>query len=136
MRSLTQLRLGLLLLLSILCAADPNPEPEPEPEPEADPEAQTYTNNAPFSGAIYIVDPNGQQITAQGQNWCPNFASLSCGSMGSPSWCCPSGYTCATVANSGIIGCCPAGSSCAGSVNGAAVTTVTVQAASAQTSVV
>lgn len=64
----------LSLLFPILCLADP----------EADP--QTYTNNAPFSGAIYIVNPNGQQVTTTDANMCPSYASVSCGSIGQPSW--------------------------------------------------
>ncbi|ORY12855.1 hypothetical protein BCR34DRAFT_481942 [Clohesyomyces aquaticus] len=106
-----------IFLFPVLCTANP----------EADP--QTYTNNAPFSGAIYIVNPNGESVNAAGANYCPSYASLSCANMGQPSWCCPSSYTCASPANSGgIIGCCPSGSTCGGSVNVASITTITVQA--------
>ncbi|KAF2706297.1 hypothetical protein K504DRAFT_386473 [Pleomassaria siparia CBS 279.74] len=106
------------LLFPILCLAAPGAEPEP----------QSYTNNAPFSGAIYIVNPNGQQVTTTNTNMCPSTASTSCSVINQPSWCCPSSYTCASPANSGgLIGCCPAGSSCGGSVNVASITTVTVQ---------
>lgn len=112
------------LLFPILCIADP----------EADP--QQYTNYAPFSGAIYIVGPGGQQVSTTDANVCPNYASVSCSNINQPSWCCPSSYTCASPANSnGLIGCCPAGSSCGGSVNVASITTITVQAAQ-QTNVV
>ena len=62
------------LFLPFLCIA----------APEADP--QTYTNNAPFSGAIYIVSPDGQQITTTNSNMCPNYASVSCSSINAPSW--------------------------------------------------
>ncbi|KAF2468643.1 uncharacterized protein BDR25DRAFT_265439 [Lindgomyces ingoldianus] len=103
-------------LLPILCIA----------EPDADPQ---YTNNAPFSGAIYIVNPNGESVNAAGTNYCPSYASVSCANMGSPSWCCPASYTCASPPNSGgLIGCCPSGSTCGGNVNVASITTVTVQA--------
>ncbi|KAF2737099.1 hypothetical protein EJ04DRAFT_136127 [Polyplosphaeria fusca] len=131
-----------ILLFFALCAADPVPIPHPLPEPGPDANAaagavpQSYTNNAPFSGAIYIVNSDGQGVTTQATNMCPDYASLSCGSMGQPAWCCPSSYTCASPPNSGgIIGCCPDGSSCGGSVNVASVTTVTVYAQQ-QTSVV
>ncbi|KAF2193450.1 hypothetical protein K469DRAFT_549716 [Zopfia rhizophila CBS 207.26] len=121
MESLNRLRL-LLVLFPIFCVANPD--------------AQQYTNNAPFSGAIYIVNPNGQEVNAAGANVCPSYASASCSNIGHPSWCCPSNYTCASPPNSGgLIGCCPNGSSCGGTVNVAAVTTVTVQYAQ-QTSVV
>ena len=74
--------------LPIFCAARPEALPEALPQPEAiaEAEAQTYTNNAPFSGAIYIVNPDGQAVTAQGSNMCPNYASLSCGDISQPSW--------------------------------------------------
>lgn len=57
-------------------------------EPIAKPEAlpQQLTNNAPFSGAVYIVDGNGGQVSAQGTNYCPSSASLSCSNAGLPSW--------------------------------------------------
>ncbi|KAF2830810.1 hypothetical protein CC86DRAFT_391630 [Ophiobolus disseminans] len=98
---------------------------EPIAKPEAVP--QQFTNNAPFSGAVYIVDPNGGQVSAQGTNFCPSSASVSCSNVGLPSWCCPANYACASPANSnGLIGCCPSGNTCGGIVNVAQVTTVTV----------
>ncbi|KAF2493566.1 hypothetical protein BU16DRAFT_528842 [Lophium mytilinum] len=89
------------------------------------PRQDTY---APFSGAIYIVYPNGQQVNAAGANMCPSYASVSCSSINQPSWCCPTTYTCAVPSSSsGLIGCCPPNTSCSGAVNAAAVTTITVQ---------
>jgi len=75
-------------VLPILCAAAPEAQPEAIADPEAIPEAeaQTLTNNAPFSGAVYIVSPNGQAVTAEGTNMCPSYASLSCGDISQPSW--------------------------------------------------
>ncbi|KAF3050420.1 hypothetical protein E8E11_006611 [Didymella keratinophila] len=70
----------IVLLLGALCAATP----EASPDAEADAEPQ-ITNNAPFSGAIYLVNPNGEQITAQGTNYCPSSASQSCSSVNAPS---------------------------------------------------
>jgi len=91
------------------------------------PEPQTYTY-APFSGAIYLIAPNGQTVNTASADMCPSYASVSCSSIGQPSWCCPNSYTCASVPSSpGLIGCCPAGSTCGGSVNAAAITTITVQ---------
>lgn len=40
------------------------------------------SNNAPFSGIVYIVDPNGQPISAATTNMCPAQAPVSCGSAG------------------------------------------------------
>jgi hypothetical protein len=57
---------------------------EPIARPEAVP--QQYTNNAPFSGAVYIVSPDGGQVTAQGTNMCPASASVSCSNVNQPSW--------------------------------------------------
>jgi hypothetical protein len=76
------------LLLPTFCAARPEPRPEAIADPEAiaEAEAQTLTNNAPFSGAVYIVDPNGQAVTAQNSNMCPAYASSSCGDIGQTSW--------------------------------------------------
>ncbi|KAF2812245.1 uncharacterized protein BDZ99DRAFT_486869 [Mytilinidion resinicola] len=89
------------------------------------PRQNTY---APFSGAIYIVYPNGQQVNQASTNMCPSYASVSCSSINQPSWCCPTSYTCALPSSSsGIIGCCPPNTSCGGAVNAAAVTTITVQ---------
>ncbi|KAF2274090.1 uncharacterized protein EI97DRAFT_422985 [Westerdykella ornata] len=105
--------------------------PEPRPDPDPDPLPQ-FTNNAPFSGAIYIVNTDGQPITYTSgvdQNLCPAQAPVSCGTINQPSWCCPNSYTCAVPASSnGLIGCCPSGSSCAGPLNQASVSTVTVYA--------
>ncbi|KAL6712209.1 hypothetical protein ACN47E_000086 [Coniothyrium glycines] len=118
MRSFAQWSFGLSLLA--MCIAEPIAIPEAIP--------QQLTNNAPFSGAVYIVNPNGQQLTAQDTgNWCPSSASVSCNSVGQPSWCCPANYACSVPANSnGLIGCCPNGNTCGGAVNVAQVTTVTV----------
>jgi hypothetical protein len=57
-------------------------------EPIAMPAAipQQITNNAPFSGAVYIVSPDGQQVVAQGTNMCPASASVSCANVNQPSW--------------------------------------------------
>ncbi|KAJ8118594.1 hypothetical protein OPT61_g481 [Boeremia exigua] len=116
-------------LFVTLCIA----RPEALPEAAADAEPQ-ITNNAPFSGAVYLVYPDGQQITAQNTNFCPSSASQSCSSVNAPSWCCPANYACVLPANSnGLLGCCPAGNSCGGSVNAAAVTTVTVHAQQPET---
>lgn len=68
-------------LFAVLCAA----RPEAKPEAEAD-AAPQITNNAPFSGAIYLVTPDGQQVTAQDTNYCPSSASQSCSSVNAPSW--------------------------------------------------
>ncbi|KAF2651325.1 hypothetical protein K491DRAFT_553538, partial [Lophiostoma macrostomum CBS 122681] len=116
----------LSLLLPVLCYARPNADPEAQPEPDAAAEPQTYQNN--FSGAIYIVYPDGQAVAA-GTNMCPNTASGSCSNAGYPSWCCPASYSCAAPQGSnGLIGCCPNGNTCGGAVNVASVTTITVQA--------
>lgn len=68
-------------LFGTLCAAIP----KANPEAEADAYPQ-ITNNAPFSGAVYIVNSNGQEVTAQGTNYCPSSASQSCSSVNAPSW--------------------------------------------------
>jgi hypothetical protein len=60
----------LSLLLPLLTLADPDPQ---------------FTNNAPFSGIIYLVDPNGQPVNAASTNFCPSQAPVSCGSIGQPS---------------------------------------------------
>ncbi|KAF2643537.1 hypothetical protein P280DRAFT_255407 [Massarina eburnea CBS 473.64] len=118
-------------------APDANPEALPNPDANAIPDAdpQTLTNNAPFSGAVYIVDSNGQQVTNANTNYCPNSASVSCGDdISQWGWCCPSGYTCATTSNSnGMIGCCPSGKNCGQTVNVAAASTVTVTVQAQQT---
>lgn len=116
----------------VLCRAYALPEPYPEAEahPEAFAEAQNLVNNAPFSGAIYIVDPNGQP--AQGS--CPATASQSCGDQGHPSWCCPGACSCIQQQNqNGYIGCCPIGQTCGGPVS---VETVTVTAQAQPTALV
>lgn len=68
-------------LLIALCAATP----EAKPEAKADPMPQ-FNNNAPFSGAIYLVNTDGQQVTVQDTNYCPSSASQSCSSINAPSW--------------------------------------------------
>lgn len=70
-----------VLLLGALCVATP----DASPDAEADAQPQ-ITNNAPFSGAVYLVNPNGEQFTAQGMNYCPSSASQSCSSVNAPSW--------------------------------------------------
>ncbi|KAF2036509.1 hypothetical protein EK21DRAFT_95782 [Setomelanomma holmii] len=111
---------SLLVLLFVACDVA-----EPIAKPGA--LAQQLTNNAPFSGAVYIVNPNGGQVVTQGTNMCPASASVSCSNVNQPSWCCPANYVCAAPANSnGLIGCCPNGNTCGGSVNVAQITTVTV----------
>ncbi|KAF2003609.1 hypothetical protein P154DRAFT_78823 [Amniculicola lignicola CBS 123094] len=129
MHSIVSSRFLFALLLTCVFA-----NAEADAEPEADP--QTYTNNAPFSGAIYIVNPNGQEITTANTNMCPSYASISCSNAGAPSWCCTNNYVCVAPANAGgLIGCCPSGSTCGGTINVASITTVTVQVQQ-QTSVV
>jgi hypothetical protein len=71
--------LGLLVSSLVVCIAEPIAKPVAVP--------QELTNNAPFSGAVYIVNADGHQVTAQDGNWCPSSASLSCGKEGYPSWC-------------------------------------------------
>jgi hypothetical protein len=111
------------LLFTAFCIAAPEPRPKAEAAP------QELTNNAPFSGSVYLVYPNGQQVTTQDSNWCPASASKSCSSVNQPSWCCPAEYACVAPANAnGLLGCCPNGNTCGGVVNVAQVTTVTVQA--------
>jgi hypothetical protein len=80
------MRLRISHLAFLLLPSSSTAHPEAEAEPDASADAQTYTNNAPFSGAIYIVNPNGQQISAASANMCPSYASLSCGNIGAPSW--------------------------------------------------
>lgn len=80
MRNLTPYKL-IGLLFAALCAA----APEARPDAEAD-AAPQITNNAPFSGAVYLVNPDGQQVTAQGTNYCPSSVSQSCSSVNAPSW--------------------------------------------------
>ncbi|PVI05146.1 hypothetical protein DM02DRAFT_127848 [Periconia macrospinosa] len=119
--------MNIMRLPSYFCGAFPLLISSAFANPDAEP--QTYSNNAPFSGAIYIVDGNGQHVTTQSSNLCPNTASISCGDINQWGWCCPSGYTCVQPANqNSILGCCPAGGNCAGSVNVASIQTVTVAA--------
>jgi hypothetical protein len=67
------------------------PEPLPEAAAEAAPDAldarQVY-NNAPFSGAIYIVgvNTNGAALTPASAAWCPNYAPQGCGNIGVWNW--------------------------------------------------
>ncbi|KAF2258021.1 hypothetical protein CC78DRAFT_151290 [Lojkania enalia] len=112
--------------------AYPQPEAYPLPKPHSQPKPypDQYNNYAPFSGAIYIVNSNGQPVEYTGSNMCPSWASISCNNIHAPSWCCPALYTCSSPEDwGGVIGCCPAGSSCAGFGSVASVTTITVQAA-------
>ena len=51
----------------------------------AAPEPQTYTY-APFSGAIYLIAPNGQTVSTESADMCPTYASVSCSTIGQPSW--------------------------------------------------
>lgn len=74
-----------LQLVAVLFAALCIAVPEARPDAEADALPQ-FTNNAPFSGAVYLVNPNGEQVTAQGTNYCPSSASQSCSSVNAPSW--------------------------------------------------
>lgn len=80
MRNLAVVRL-VAALFAALCAATP----EARPEAEAD-AAPQISNNAPFSGAVYLVNSDGQQVTAQNTNYCPSSASQSCSSVNAPSW--------------------------------------------------
>ncbi|KAF2449652.1 hypothetical protein P171DRAFT_197250 [Karstenula rhodostoma CBS 690.94] len=122
-----RLRLVIFAFPFVLSTCTAHAVPEPRPEPKAFAEAQSYVNNAPFSGAIYIVNPDGQP--AQGS--CPAHASLSCGDQGHPSWCCPGGCSCVQQqGTNGYVGCCPAGNNCAGPVS---VSTLTVTAQAQQT---
>lgn len=68
-------------LLVALCAATP----EANPKAKADSMPQ-FNNNAPFSGAIYLVNTDGQQVTVKDTNYCPSSASQSCSSINAPSW--------------------------------------------------
>ena len=68
----------LALLLPVSTGAEPIAKPEAIP--------QQLTNNAPFSGAVYIVSPDGGQVVAQGTNMCPASASVSCANVNQPSW--------------------------------------------------
>ncbi|KAF2203363.1 hypothetical protein GQ43DRAFT_271138 [Delitschia confertaspora ATCC 74209] len=112
----------------------------PESIPKAALAPRQYTQNAPFTGALFIYNagcPPGnscQQPNAAASNWCPSNAPVSCSSINQPSWCCPPNYTCASPPNSnGLIGCCPSGCSCNGNINAASISTVTVGAVAVQT---
>ncbi|KIW03208.1 uncharacterized protein PV09_05433 [Verruconis gallopava] len=90
-----------------------------------------------FSGAIYIVGPNGQSLSnlnAASPAYCPNSAPQSCGNIGVWNWCCPSGNTCAWADSAHTyVGCCPSGVTCAqGSVNANQIQTVTVYVTTTQ----
>ncbi|KAF2433373.1 hypothetical protein EJ08DRAFT_694654 [Tothia fuscella] len=111
----------------------PIPIPEPEAFPEAEAEAepiaarQVIYNNAPFSGAVYIVGANGAQLGAASPAYCPNQAPQGCGNIGVWNWCCPAGNTCAwTSTDHTVVGCCPQGSSCSGAVDRNSIQTVTI----------
>ena len=47
----------------------------------AAPEPQTYTY-APFSGAIYLIAPNGQTVSTESVDICPSYASVSYSTIG------------------------------------------------------
>jgi hypothetical protein len=98
------------------------PEPFPGALAEAEPDAlgtrQILYNNAPFSGAIYIVGANGAQLTPASAAWCPNYAPQGCGNIGVWNWCCPSGNSCAWAnSDHSVVGCCPSGTTCSGSID-------------------
>jgi hypothetical protein len=60
-----------------------------EVEPDALDKRQTVYNNAPFSGAIYIVGVNGANgaaLTPASAAWCPNYAPQGCGNIGVWNW--------------------------------------------------
>ncbi|KAH8636019.1 hypothetical protein IG631_07853 [Alternaria alternata] len=69
---------SLVVATLTLCVAEPIAKPEAIP--------QQISNNAPFSGAVYIVNPEGQSVVAQDANWCPSSASVSCSNVNQPSW--------------------------------------------------
>jgi hypothetical protein len=101
--------------------AAPLPRPTAEPQPEAQPNAkavrQVVYNNAPFSGAVYIVGQGGAQLSPASAAWCPNQAPQGCGNIGVWNWCCPSGNTCAWASSDqSVVGCCPNGVTCSGTV--------------------
>ncbi|KAF2753957.1 hypothetical protein EJ05DRAFT_160890 [Pseudovirgaria hyperparasitica] len=140
-----QLQPTLLTLLILTLTPHTTAKALPYPNPHPLPLPQTLINNAPFSGAIYIVDPSGQPITTTttpntnnpltnppaNTNICPATAPQPCSNL--LSWCCPTGYTCVAPASAaGLVGCCPDGATCTGTLDVALVTTVTVQVAVAQ----
>lgn len=47
---------------------------------------QTVYNNAPFSGAIYLVGSNGAQLSSASYAICPNQAPQGCGNIGVWNW--------------------------------------------------
>ena len=57
-------------------------ERSPQPEAEAHPQGNYYA----FSGAVYIVGSNGQQLNAASPAYCPNQAPQSCGNIGVWNW--------------------------------------------------
>jgi hypothetical protein len=99
-----------LLIFTPFACADPVPVAISEPEanafalPFSQPEAfsdafaeikldaldkrQTVYNNAPFSGAIYVVGVNGagNALTPASAAWCPNYAPQGCGNIGVWNW--------------------------------------------------
>jgi len=117
-----RLELALVVLYSLVLASA---EPVADPFPAADP--QTFSNYAPFSGAIYIVNggQGGTQFSSASPAQCPANAPQGCGNINVWNWCCPSSNTCQNLSN-GIVGCCPSGATCSGSVNANQITTVTV----------
>lgn len=77
--------INLLYLLFLFLQASAKPLAEPGAEP------QQFTNNAPFSGAIYLSIPNcnGPQCALPDgglTNYCPNNAPVSCKSVEQPQW--------------------------------------------------
>jgi hypothetical protein len=70
-----------------LAQPDPFPEAVAEAAPDALNARQVY-NNAPFSGAIYIVgvNANGVPLTPASAAWCPNYAPQGCGNIGVWNW--------------------------------------------------
>jgi len=55
-------------------------------EPRAKAVRQVVYNNAPFSGAIYIVGANGAQLSSASAALCPNQAPQGCGNIGVWNW--------------------------------------------------
>ncbi|KAF2674671.1 hypothetical protein BT63DRAFT_449661 [Microthyrium microscopicum] len=111
--------------------AEPNAESEPALDKLIEREAQSNIY-APFSGAIYIVGPQGSTLTNAAAAQCPANAPQNCGNINVWNWCCPSGNSCQMMSN-GVVGCCAQGSTCGGTVNAAQIQTVTVTATAPQT---
>lgn len=61
------------------------PLPIPDPTPVADPQ---FVNNAPFSGAIYIVGEGGHNVQFSGASpaQCPAHAPQGCGNINVWNW--------------------------------------------------